>query len=122
MRPIVSCTPTDWCAEVVASDPAENCSLASHYTEIQAVCDALGHAAQLEMTDAICAGDEVARERAYGKWLGVRGILRAIEARNDEWTPIERNMLERIDRQRHQFRFPGVEAFDVAVSEPGADH
>ena len=29
-------------------------------------------------------------------------------------------MLERIDWTREQFRFPGIEAFDVPVSEPGA--
>src|SRR5438445_643044 len=89
--------------------------------ELQALCDALGHAAQQEMADAIECGDEVGRERAYGKWLGVRGILRAVEARSDEWTPLESQMLERIDWQREQFRFPGLEAFDVAQTEPGAD-
>ena len=98
----------------------ENCSLRAHYAEIQSLCDALGHAAQLEMADAISAGDQAAREHAYGKWLGVRGILRAIEGREDEFTPIERAMVARIDRERNQFRFPGIEAFDVALSEPGA--
>ena len=37
-----------------------------------------------------------------------------------EWTPGEWLMLERIDWEHEQFRFPGIEAFDVAVSEPGA--
>lgn len=98
------------------------CGLPAHYAELQAVCDALGHAAQQEMADAIEAGDEVARERAYGKWLGIRGMLRAVEARSDEWTPLERALLERIDWSRNQFRFPGIEAFeDVALTEPGAD-
>jgi hypothetical protein len=98
------------------------CGLPAHYLELQALCDALGHAAQNEMTEAIEAGNEVARERAYGKWLGVRGILRAIEARVDEWTPNEWSMLERIDWSRDQFRFPGLEAFEqVALTEPGAD-
>src|SRR5919201_5001456 len=88
------------------------CALPAHYAELQALCDALGHAAQQEMALAIEQGDEVARERAYGKWLGLRGILRAIEARPDEWTPIEWQMLERIDWEAEQFRFPGIEAFD----------
>jgi hypothetical protein len=97
------------------------CGLPAHYLELQAVCDALGHAAQQEMSEAIERGDEVARERAYGKWLGVRGILRAVEARGDEWTPLEWQMLERIDWTRDQFRFPGLEAFEaVALTEPGA--
>ena len=86
---------------------------------MQALCDALAHAAQVEMAEAIQRGDAIARERAYGKWLGVRGILRAVEARPDEWTPDEWQMLERIDWQREQFRFPGIEAFDVSVREPG---
>ncbi len=68
---------------------------------------------------AIEGGDEVARERAYGKWLGLRGILRAIEARPDEWTATEQQMLERIDWEAERFRFPGIEAFDVELSEPG---
>jgi hypothetical protein len=63
----------------------------------------------------------VARERAYGKWLGVRGILRAVEARPDEWTPLEWRMLERIDWERNRFHFPGLEAFEQAeLTEPGA--
>jgi hypothetical protein len=98
---------------------ATDCALQAHYSELQALCDALGHAAQQEMADAIDRGDDVARERAYGKWLGVRGILRAVEARTDEWTAVELQMLERIDWHNEQFRFPGIEAFDVAVSEPG---
>ncbi|MDQ3810613.1 MAG: hypothetical protein M3336_10010 [Chloroflexota bacterium] len=96
------------------------CALAAHYAEIQAVCDALGHAAQLEMAEAIERGDEVGRERAYGKWLGIRGMLRAIEARSDEWTPVEQQMLERIDWGAEQFRFPGIEPFEVPLTEPGA--
>jgi hypothetical protein len=28
-------------------------------------------------------------------------------------------MLERIDWKREQFRFPGIDAFDVSVREPG---
>ena len=99
----------------------DQCGLPAHYPELQALCDALGHAAQQEMAEAIEQGDEVGRERAYGKWLGLRGILRAIEARTDEWTPIERQMLERIDWSTTQFRFPGLEAFDVELTEPGAD-
>ena len=98
----------------------EQCALPAHYPELQALCDALGHAAQLEMADAVEHGDECGRERAYGKWLGVRGILRAIEARTDEWTPLEWQMLESIDWELGQFRFPGIEAFDVALTEPGA--
>jgi hypothetical protein len=96
------------------------CALPAHYGELQALCDALGHAAQQEMAEAIERGDEVARERAYGKWLGVRGILRAIEARSDEWTPTEWEMLERIDWTLERFRFPGAEAFEVELTEPGA--
>jgi hypothetical protein len=97
-----------------------DCALPAHYAELQALCDALGHAAHLEMAEAIERSDEVARERAYGKWLGVRGILRAIEARPDEWTPTERHMLERIDWDLEQFRFPGIDAFDVPLTEPGS--
>src|SRR5690242_9193607 len=97
------------------------CGLPAHYSELQAVCDALGHAAQLEMAEAIERDDEVARERAYGKWLGIRGMLRAVEARPDEWTATERSMLERIDWSRNQFRFPGIETFEaVTLTEPGA--
>ena len=98
----------------------EACALPAHYLELQAVCDALGHAAQQEMADAIERGDEAARERAYGKWLGLRGILRAVEARTDEWTPDEWQMLERIDWDHEQFQFPGLEAFNVDLTEPGA--
>ncbi len=99
----------------------EACGLPAHYRELQALCDALGHAAQQEMASAIESGDDLARERAYGKWLGVRGILRAIEARSDEWTPVEAEMLARIDWSRDQFRFPGLELFEAAApSEPGA--
>jgi hypothetical protein len=100
--------------------PAENCALPAHYAELQALCDALGHAAQQEMADAIERGDELGRERAYGKWLGLRGVLRAIEARSDEWTPLEWQMLERIDWAHEQFRFPGSDVFDVTLTEPGA--
>ena len=96
------------------------CQLPAHYLELQALCDALGHAAQQEMAAAIERGDELARERAYGKWLGLRGILRAIEARPDEWTAIEAQMLERIDWDVPRFRFPGIEGFDVALTEPGS--
>jgi hypothetical protein len=98
----------------------EQCGLPAHYRELQALCDALGHAAQREMAAAIEQGDALARERAYGKWLGARGLLRAVEARLDEWTPEERAMLELIDWSREQFRFPGIERFDVEPSEPGA--
>jgi len=80
----------------------------------------LGHAAQLEMAEAIERGDDVARERAYGKWLGARGILRAVEGRSDEWTELEHRMLEHVDWSRPQFRFPGLDAFDVALTEPGS--
>ena|SRR5918997_3234403 len=96
-----------------------DCRLPAHYREIQAICDALGYAAQQEMADAVEQGDAMARERAYGKWLALRGMLRAVEARGDEWTPAERAMLERIDWTREQFRFPGIERFDVAPREPG---
>ena len=99
----------------------ETCALPAHYPELQAVCDALGHAAQTEMAEAIERGDNQARELAYGKWLGIRGILRAVEARTDEWTPREQEMLERINWTSEQFRFPGLEAFDVELTEPGAD-
>jgi hypothetical protein len=99
----------------------ERCGLPAHYAELQALCDALGHAAQQEMAEAIERGDEVARERAYGKWLGLRGILRAVEARTDEWTPAEWQMLERIDWSAELFRFPGIEAFEVETTEPGLD-
>jgi len=99
----------------------ETCRLPAHYAELQALCDALGHAAQQEMAEAIEHDDALGRERAYGKWLGVRGILRAIEARPDEWTPTERLMLERIDWPRERFLFPGIEVFDTAeLTEPGA--
>jgi len=97
-----------------------DCGLPAHYAELQALCDALGHAAQLEMAAALEAGDALGRERAYGKWLGVRGILRAIEARADEWTATEWRMLERIDWDHERFHFPGIEAFDVELTEPGA--
>ncbi len=96
-----------------------DCRLPAHYAELQALCDALGHAAQLEMAEAIERSDARGRERAYGKWLGLRGILRALEARTDEWTPAEVDMLERIDWVQERFVFPGSEAFDTAQSEPG---
>ena len=94
--------------------------LAAHYRELQALCDALGHAAQLEMDAAIARQDDLGRELAYGKWLGARGILRALEGRADEWTPDERAMLERIDWSVPAFRFPGREAFDGPTGEPGS--
>jgi hypothetical protein len=95
------------------------CTLRAHYAELQALCDALGYAAQQEMAEAIERGDAGGRELAYGKWLGLRGVLRAVEARLDEWTPTERRMLERIDWEQERFRFPGLEDFDVPLSEPG---
>ena len=98
---------------------AAGCALPAHYPELQALCDALGHAAQQEMADAIEHEDALARERAYGKWLGLRGILRAIEARSDEWTPAEWQMLERIDWDIERFNFPGIEAFNVPAVSPG---
>lgn len=104
-----------------ASHRDDGCLLPRHYRELQALCDALGHAAQLEMAAAIERGDVAARERAYGKWLGVRSLLRAVEAREDEWTETEARMLERIDWQLEQFQFPGIEAFDVPLTEPGRD-
>jgi hypothetical protein len=96
------------------------CTLAAHFAELQALCDALGHAAQLEMTEAILRDDALGRELAYGKWLGVRGLLRALEQRWDEWTPAERAMLERISETGDHFRFPGRDAFEVALTEPGS--
>jgi hypothetical protein len=95
------------------------CALPAHYAEVQALCDALGYAAQREMAEAIQRGDSEGRELAYGKWLGIRGILRAVEARADEWTAREREMLARIDWPTEQFRFPGIEDFDVEHTEPG---
>jgi hypothetical protein len=95
----------------------DGCRLPAHYNELQALCDALSFAAQLEMAEA---ADEPHRERAYGKWLATRGILRAIEGRQDEWTPTEKEMLALVDWQREQFRFPGIDAFDVPLSEPGS--
>ncbi len=50
-----------------------DCGVPAHYSEMQAGCDALGHAAQQEMAAANERGDEFARERAYGKRLGIRG-------------------------------------------------
>ena len=50
------------------------CTLPGHYPELQALCDALGHAAQREIAEAIDRGHAQGRERAYGKWLGVRGF------------------------------------------------
>jgi len=100
----------------------DGCQLPAHYLELQALCDALGHAAQLEMAEAIERGDIPARELAYGKWLALKGILRAAEGRTDEWSETEREMLARIDWQREQFRFPGIEAFEVPLTEPGAQH
>jgi hypothetical protein len=98
----------------------EGCRLPAHYLELQALVDALSFAAQTEMAAAIEQGDAPGRERAYGKWLGLRAILRAVEGRLDEWTPAEWAMLERIDWDREQFRFPGLERFGAPVVEPGA--
>jgi hypothetical protein len=97
------------------------CTLVSHYSEIQAICDALGQAAQMEMAAAIECNDELKREHAYGKWLAYRGILRVVEGRTDEWNGIEAAMLDRIDRSSWKFRFPGIERFDVTVVEPGEE-
>ena len=104
----------------------EGCALAAHYGELQALCDALSHAAQVEMGEAIERGDSLGRERAYGKWLAWRGMLRAVEGREDEWTEGERAMLERIDWDRERFLFPGVERFgpplpDSSVPERSAE-
>jgi hypothetical protein len=97
----------------------DGCRLPAHYLELQALVDALSYAAQQEMSDAIRREDDLAGERAYGKWLGLRGLLRAIEGRTDEWLPGELAMLERIDWQREQFRFPGIESFEGPLTEPG---
>ena len=48
------------------------------------MCDDLSLAARIEMTDALKRDHEPARERAYDKWLALRGILRAVEGRTDE--------------------------------------
>ncbi|HLG72318.1 MAG TPA: hypothetical protein VK009_18015 [Chloroflexota bacterium] len=98
----------------------DGCQLPAHYAEMQALCDALSFAAQLEMTEAIRREDALGRERAYGKWLALRGVLRALEGRVDEWTSVEKDMLALIDWDREQFRFPGIAAFDVELTEPGA--
>lgn len=97
----------------------EGCALPAHYLELQAICDALSFAAQQEMAEAVERQDALARECAYGKWLAYRGILRVVEAREDEWTPAERAMLERIDWDHERFLFPGREAFDVAPARLG---
>lgn len=99
----------------------DGCALPAHYSELQAICDALSFAAQREMAEAIEREDGEARERAYGKWLAYRSMLRVIEAREDEWTAEERAMLGRIDWTRERFLFPGYERFEVAPSAPGAD-
>jgi hypothetical protein len=96
----------------------EGCLLPAHYLELQALVDALSFAAQSEMASAIAVDDPLARERAYGKWLGLRAILRAVEGRLDEWTPAEWSMLERIDWSREQFRFPGLERIESQAAEP----
>jgi hypothetical protein len=98
----------------------ESCALPAHYLELQAICDALGFAAQQEMAVAVEVADELGRERAFGKWLALRGIMRAVEGRLDEWSAAERQMLERIDWTREQFRFPGIESFEVPTVEPGS--
>jgi hypothetical protein len=66
--------------------------------------------------------DQHIRGGPYARGPDVRGILRAVEARPDEWMPEEWQMLERIDWEREQFRFPGIDAFDVSVREPGQAH
>jgi hypothetical protein len=83
-------------------------------------CDALSFAAQLEMSDAIACQDVPARERAYGKWLALRGLLRAVEGRIDEWRPVEIEMLGGIDwqlRSRGSRRSMGPCASPLTVTE-----
>jgi hypothetical protein len=126
--------------------------LAAHYKQIQAIVDALSHAAQMEQASALAdAGEAWApafgdgkpapavrawaiaanrAERYGGAWLALRGILRVIESADFErgdfthlhadLTPSERAMLARIDWEREQFRFPGIERFEgVEIVEPG---
>ncbi len=93
------------------------CLLSAHYGELQALCDALSFAAQQEMAAAIETGDSLGRERAYGKWLAFRGILRAVEAREDEWTPAEWEMLERIDWDAERFCVPGADRSESTSSD-----
>lgn len=84
----------------------EGCPLEAHYTQLQAIIDALGHAAQLHMSDAIEAEDiwrwlaerargysnpirsdclaaavECAsiREQHYGAWIALGKVLRVVE-------------------------------------------
>lgn len=90
---------------------APECTLEAHFRQIQAITDALMFAAQLEMTQAIEAGDDAARERAYGKWIGVKGVSRAAEMATYDFTPTELEMWKLIDWENETFNFPGKEAF-----------
>ena len=84
------------------------CGLPAHYAELQALCDALGHAAQLEMAQRRRAGRHGRSRAGVRQVARRRGILRAIEARADEWTPVEWRMLERIDGSTNASASPAV--------------
>lgn len=90
-----------------------------HDSEYLAQASVAAVAAQQEMAAAIERQDALGRERAIGTWLALRGIMRAVEGRLDEWSVPERAMLERIDWRREQFRFPGIDAFAGPTVEPG---
>lgn len=122
------------------------CTLQAHYIQVQAMCDALGFAAQqaqareleLQQSAQIAAGDGSATgdseaivdylrladkhgrkaEYWYGVFQGLRGLLRAIEGNIFELEQLERDMLGRVrwDLDPPRFMIPGFEDVQGDVS------
>lgn len=114
------------------------CTMQAHYAQIQAMCDAMGFAAQRQQagfiekyTNIMAAAADgtwaklgftdskqclVAAVRAdqlshywYGVFQGYRGLLRALEGNVGELHAVEREMLDRIDWDTPHFVVPGFE-------------
>jgi hypothetical protein len=115
------------------------CHMRAHYDQIQALCDALGFAAQeqqgaevqkveqhqrragklladFDQRDAYTAARaaheaEKRAEYQYGLFQGYRGLLRALEGNTGELTPREQELMQRIDwdAERPHFRVPGFD-------------
>lgn len=115
------------------------CDMRAHYAQLQAMCDALGYAAQklqsesaerterayrqagmrlarLQQRDAYAAADEAISHRLkanywYGVFQGLRGLLRALEGNTGELHEYEKEMLLRInwDADPPHFTVPGFE-------------
>lgn len=87
------------------------CTLKAHYAQVQAVCDALGFAAQQLQAHGVEVGNDSMINYWYGVFQGYRGLLRALEGNTGELEQVEQDMLARIDWDAEvpHFVVPGFE-------------